>query len=101
MLVDIHKSDAMGNVFTLCEPLTYPDQGGSTDEAGRQPRHFEADVRLTVPVGFSSDGASVPRFFWRVVFPPGDQKALRRRSGGSSGRWLDRHAPRRRLGRPL
>ena len=57
MLVDIHKSDAMGNVFTLREELSC---GG-----------------LTVPAGFSSDGASVPRFFWRIVFPPGDQKALR------------------------
>ena len=57
MLVDVHTSDDTGNVFTLREPLTY---GG-----------------LTVPAGFSSDGASVPRFFWRIVFPPGDQKALR------------------------
>ena len=57
MLVDVHISDAMGNVYTLREDLTY---GG-----------------LTVPAGFSSDGASVPRFFWRVVFPPGDTRALR------------------------
>ena len=57
MLIDVHRSDEMGNVFTLREPLTC---GG-----------------LTVPAGFESDGASVPRFFWRVVFPPGDTKALR------------------------
>ena len=57
MLVDVHTSDEMGNVYTLREDLTY---GG-----------------LTVPAGFSSDGASVPRFFWRIVFPPGDTKALR------------------------
>ena len=57
MLVDIHQSDSMGNVFTLKEDL-----------------HEEG---LTVPAGFESDGASVPRFFWRLVFPPGDQKALR------------------------
>ena len=57
MLVDIHQSDSMGNVYTL-----------------RQDLHVEG---LTVPAGFSSDGASVPRFFWRLVFPPGDQKALR------------------------
>ena len=57
MLVDIHESDEMGNVFTLREELVY---GG-----------------LTVPAGFESDGASVPRFFWRIVFPPGDNRALR------------------------
>ncbi len=57
MLIDIHKSDEMGNVFTLREELSY---GG-----------------LTVPAGFESDGASVPRFFWRIVFPPGDNRALR------------------------
>ena len=57
MLIDIHRSDETGNVYTLREELSY---GG-----------------LTVPAGFSSDGASVPRFFWRVVFPPGDNRALR------------------------
>ena len=40
MLVDIHESDEMGNVFTLKETLVYGD--------------------LRVPAGFSSDGASVP-----------------------------------------
>ena len=57
MLVDITQSDAMGNVYTLRENLYF---------AG-----------LTVPAGFRSDGASVPRFFWRLVFPPGDALALR------------------------
>ncbi len=57
MLIDVHQTDAQGNVFTLREDL---------HAAG-----------LIVPSGFSSDGASVPRFFWRLVFPPGDQKALR------------------------
>ena len=57
MLVDIHGSDEMGNVFTLREELVCGD--------------------LRVPAGFSSDGASVPRVFWRIIFPPGDQKALR------------------------
>ena len=61
MLIDIHKSDEHGNVFTLKEPLTV---------------HYGGLV-VIVPVGFESDGASVPRFFWRVVFPPGDDKALR------------------------
>ena len=57
MLIEVHQSDSMGNVFTLREDLQY--------------------CGLTVPTGFASDGASVPRFFWRIVFPPGDQKALR------------------------
>ena len=57
--VEIHKSDEMGNVYTLLEPIVLKDYG------------------ITVPRGFNSDGASVPRFFWRVVFPPGDSKALR------------------------
>ena len=57
MKIEVHKSDEMGNVYRLLELLTY---GG-----------------LTVPEGFESDGASVPRFFWRAVFPPGDNRALR------------------------
>ena len=55
--VEVHRADERGNVFTLLEPL----------------RRNE----LTVPAGFESDGASVPRFFWRIVFPPGDSQALR------------------------
>ena len=54
--VEVHRADERGNVFTLLEPL----------------RRNE----LTVPAGFKSDGASVPRFFWRLVFPPGDAQAL-------------------------
>ncbi len=57
MLIDVHQSDFMGNIFTLREDLTVEG--------------------ITVPSGFASDGASVPRFFWQLVFPPGDQKALR------------------------
>lgn len=55
--VSVHRSDEQGNVYTLLEPLTCAD--------------------LTIPAGFPSDGASVPRFFWRLVFPPGDPSALR------------------------
>ena len=54
--VDVHHEDERGNVYTLLEEIQW---GG-----------------ITVPVGFESDGASVPRFFWRVVFPPGDSHAL-------------------------
>ena len=31
---------------------------------------------LTVPAGFESDGASVPRLLWGVVFPRDDRQAL-------------------------
>ena len=57
MKIEVHQSDEMGNVYTLLEELRYLD--------------------LVVPVGFESDGASVPRFFWRIVFPPGEPGALR------------------------
>ncbi|NMD88461.1 DUF1353 domain-containing protein [Victivallis vadensis] len=56
MKIDVHKEDDRGNVYTLLEPLEY--------------------MGLTIPAGFESDGASVPRFFWQLVFPPGDSKAL-------------------------
>lgn len=63
MLVDIHKADEMGKVFTLLEP------DGITVEAYGKTVH--------VPYGFKSDGASVPRIFWRMVFPSSDTQALR------------------------
>ncbi len=34
-------------------------------------------VEVAVTSGFKSDGASVPRFFWRTVFPPMNRRALR------------------------
>ena len=57
MMIEVHKSDEMGNVFRLLEPLMCRG--------------------LIVPAGFESDGASVPRLFWGIVFPPGDTRALR------------------------
>jgi len=56
MKIEVHKSDKMGNVFRLCEVVRYK--------------------KLTVPRGFESDGASVPRLLWGTVFPPLDQRAL-------------------------
>lgn len=61
ILVRIHHADKRGNVFTLQE--TFEVRWG--------------DRCVVIPAGFESDGASVPRFFWRSVFPPGDQDALR------------------------
>ena len=57
MLIDIHSTDQHGNVFTLMEDIYHKD--------------------LTIPCGFQSDGCSVPRIFWRLVFPPLDNKAIR------------------------
>lgn len=62
MLVEVHhEPDGQGNVFTLREDLEISWDGKT----------------ITVPAGFRSDGASVPRFFWRVVFPPSDNRAMR------------------------
>ncbi|MBR2510436.1 MAG: DUF1353 domain-containing protein [Lentisphaeria bacterium] len=59
--VAVHSEDEKGNVYTLLEDVTVHWQGKT----------------LVIPAGFKSDGASVPRFFWRIVFPPGDSRALR------------------------
>ena len=59
--VSVHTADDMGNVYTLLEDMVVIWNGKV----------------LVVPAGFKSDGASVPRFFWRIVFPPGDSRALR------------------------
>lgn len=61
MIVEIHKEDEMGNVFTLKEDVKISWK----------------ERRLSVPAGFKSDGASVPRIFWRLVFPSSDTTALR------------------------
>ena len=63
MRVEIRKEDEQGSSYGLREP------GDLTVEWNGK--------RVTVPYGFRSDGASVPRFFWRWVFPPGDARALR------------------------
>ena len=59
--VSVHTEDEQGNVYTLLEDVVI----------------IWKNKVLVVPAGFKSDGASVPRFFWRSVFPPGDSKALR------------------------
>ena len=51
-----HEEDERGNVFTLLRPIS--------------------SSGITVPAGFESDGASVPRLLWGVVFPRDDRKAL-------------------------
>lgn len=61
--VGIHQEDEMGNVYTLKNR-----HGLRINWCGRD---------FTIPRYFKSDGASVPRFFWRLVFPSCDTKALR------------------------
>lgn len=58
--ISVHASDSMGNVYRLEEQI----------------KLCWGNHYIEVPNGFESDGASVPRFLWRVVFPPGDSKAL-------------------------
>lgn len=61
MLIETHKEDERGNVYTVKRAETIHWRGRT----------------LRISEGFESDGASVPRFFWRLVFPPLDEKALR------------------------
>ena len=51
-----HEADERGNVYTLLKPINY--------------------CGVWVPEGFECDGASVPRFLWGAVFPPGDLQAM-------------------------
>ena len=54
-----HGEDKRGNVFTVLYPYRV-NHGGKS---------------FLIPRGFESDGASVPRLFWRVVFPNSDSHA--------------------------
>ena len=57
--VTFHQKDGRGNVADT----TFPNRVTFGGRSFLIPRHFE------------SDGASVPRLFWRVVFPPTDSTA--------------------------
>ncbi|MBR6240694.1 MAG: DUF1353 domain-containing protein [Lentisphaeria bacterium] len=59
--VEIHHSDKLGNVCRTLFPQKITFRGKS----------------FVIPRGFESDGASVPRFFWRIVCPPLDPAAVR------------------------
>ena len=55
--------------ITLAEPLEFAfiaDRGGA----------FPYNRLLRIPAGFVSDGASVPRMFWRLLSPPIDPVTL-------------------------
>lgn len=51
-----HEEDERGNIFVLLRPISY--------------------LGVLIPAGFESDGASVPRFLWGVVFPRDDRNAM-------------------------
>lgn len=61
MMIEINEDDTKGEIFTTKRGLYLSFRGSF----------------LHVPKGFESDGASVPRMFWRVVFPPLDRKSLK------------------------
>ena len=61
MKIEIHRCDKRGNVLKTLFPQKVAFRGRS----------------FLVPRGFESDGASVPRFFWRFIFPPLDPSAVR------------------------
>lgn len=74
MVVNTHQSDERGNVFrTVCKNKIV----------------FE-ERTFVIPAGFESDGASVPRFFWRIIFPPLDHRAIR---AGVAHDWIYRNQP--------
>ena len=74
MIISIHKDDARGNVLSTMYPNKITFGGRS----------------FTIPRGFESDGASVPRFFWRIVCPPVDPHAVR---AGVAHDWIYRTQP--------
>ena len=59
MKIDI-KSYPNGDTFVILEEYPFVFQGQT----------------YTVPVGYRSDGASVPRFFWRMLSPKIDSQTL-------------------------
>lgn len=53
-IVQIEDSPDMGKVLVLVEPWTFKTLAG---------------VEYTIPKGYTSDGMSCPRFFWRMLSP--------------------------------
>ena len=58
--------DDGGLPFTLVRPLVY------LTNVGAKPGKIN---KITVPIGFKTDLASIPRFFWRVLPPVGKYDA--------------------------
>lgn len=74
IIYKVHKEDARGNVFTVMYDYRI-DFGGKT---------------FMIKRGFESDGASVPRFFWRIMFPNTDTTAS---TAGICHDWIYREQP--------
>ncbi|MBQ9501870.1 MAG: DUF1353 domain-containing protein [Lentisphaeria bacterium] len=61
MKIEIHATDGRGDICRTLYPQKITFRGRS----------------FVIPRGFESDGASVPRLFWRLVCPPLDPEAVR------------------------
>lgn len=82
------STDERGDLFELLEPLCF--------ELPPRPPLWLLKRRFTVPVGFKSDGASVPRFLWRLLSPRIDPITL---APSIAHDWLYTQAGRRDLTR--
>lgn len=74
MIINVHQEDERGNVIRTVTKNKIEWKGRS----------------FVIPAGFESDGASVPRFFWRIVCPPTDPQAVR---AGVAHDWIYRTQP--------
>ena len=81
-------TDKRGDLFELLEPLQFT--------MPPRPPLWLLTRRFTVPVGFKSDGASVPRFLWRLLSPRIDPVTL---APSIAHDWLYTQAGRRDLTR--
>ena len=61
MVFTMFDDPGRGGVVSLVEPFSFIGADGSL---------------YTIPAGFESDGASVPRFFWRFMSPKFDSLTL-------------------------
>lgn len=62
MDIRLIKTDAQGDILETLREESF---------------HFEGKARVTIPAGFRSDGASVPRAFWWIVSPAIDPRTIR------------------------
>lgn len=72
--VEIHRTTAQGDFARTLVPKKIEFRGR----------------RFVIPRGFEYDGASVPRFFWRLVCPPLDPGAAR---AGAAHDYIYRRQP--------
>ena len=81
---------ARGDRLTTCITLTAPLS------INIQTATMERPLHVTIPAGYVSDGASVPRFFWRLLSPPVDPVTL---APSIAHDWLYDNSRRYNLGR--